>query len=166
MRHAEGLFIGGGNTFRLLDALYRHDLLDVLRERALDGTPYLGVSAGCNVACPTVKTTNDMVIVQPPSLTALGLVSFQINPHYYTGQSFLRVGDGYQEHFGETRDERIREFHEVNDAAVVGIWEAGVLRVEEGRVALVGAPARVFRKGRSPVDVRPGGDLDALLRTP
>ena len=164
VRHAEGLFVGGGNTFRLLDGLYRHELLDALRERAREGAPYLGVSAGSNVACPTIQTTNDMAILRPPSLTALGLVSFQINPHYYSGQSFLRVGDGYQEHFGETRDERIREFHEVNDATVVGLWEGGMLRVEEGRVALAGAPARVFRKGRSPVDVRPGGDLDLLLR--
>ena len=164
VRQAEGVFVGGGNTFRLLDALYRHDLLDVLRERVRAGTPYLGVSAGMNVACPTLKTTNDMPIVQPPSFTALGLAPFQVNPHYFTGHCFVRVGEAYQEHFGETRDERIREFHQVNDAPVVGLWEAGLLRLEEGRVELIGAPARVFRKGREPVDVRPGGDLEALLR--
>ncbi len=112
-----------------------------------------------------MKTTNDMPIVQPPSFTALGLVPFQVNPHYYEGQFFLRAGDEYVPHFGETRDERIREFHEVNDAAVVGLWEGGVLRVESGRVELIGAPAKVFRKGREPVDVRPGGDLDTLLRS-
>ena len=76
-----------------------------------DGTPYLGVSAGCNVACPTLKTTNDMPIVQPPSFTALGLVPFQVNAHYYEGQLLLRGGEAYVPHFGETRDERIREFH-------------------------------------------------------
>ena len=164
VRRAEGVFVGGGNTFRLLDALYRNNLLDVLRERVRDGTPYLGVSAGTNVACPTMKTTNDMPIVQPPSFTALGLVPFQVNAHYFSGHFYVRVGEAFQEHFGETRDERIREFHEMNDAAVVGLWEGGVLRVEAGRVELIGAPAKVFRKGREPVDVRPGGDLDALLR--
>ena len=164
VRRAEGVFVGGGNTFRLLDALYRHNLLDVLRERVRAGTPYLGVSAGTNVACPTMKTTNDMPIVQPPSFTALGLVPFQVNAHYFSGHFYVRVGETFQEHFGETRDERIREFHQMNDAAVVGLWEGGVLRVEAGRVELIGAPARVFRKGREPVDVRPGGDLDALLR--
>ena len=164
VRRAEGLYVGGGNTFRLLDALYRHGLLEPIRERVRDGAPYLGVSAGCNVACPTMKTTNDMPIVQPPSFTALGLVPFQVNAHYYEGQFFLRAGESYVPHFGETRDERIREFHELNDAPVIGLWEGGVLHVESGAVELVGAPARVFRKGREPVDVRPGGDVDALLR--
>ena len=164
VRHAEGVYVGGGNTFRLMDALHRHGLVDAIRERVREGTPYFGVSAGCNVACPTMKTTNDMPIVQPPTFTALGLVPFQVNAHYYTGNAYLRVGETYQEHFGETRDERIREFHEMNDAAVVGLWEGGVLRLEEGRVELIGAPVRVFRKGREPVDVRPGGDLDVLLR--
>ncbi len=164
IRDAEGLYVGGGNTFRLLDALYRHGLLEPIRERVRDGVPYLGISAGCNAACPTMKTTNDMPIVQPPSFAALGLVPFQVNAHYYEGQFFLRSGESYVAHFGETRDERIREFHELNDAPVIGLWEGGVLRVEFGSVELIGAPARVFRKGREPVDVRPGGDVDALLR--
>jgi dipeptidase E len=164
VRHAEGIYVGGGNTFRLLDALYRHGLLEPIRERVRAGAPYLGISAGCNVACPTIKTTNDMPIVQPPSFTALGLVPFQVNAHYYEGQFFLRGGDDFVPHFGETRDERIREFHEMNGAPVIGLWEGGVLRVESGAVELIGAPARVFRKGREPVDVRPGGDVDALLR--
>jgi dipeptidase E len=164
VRHAEGLYVGGGNTFRLLDALYRHELLEPIRERVRAGAPYLGVSAGCNVACPTIKTTNDMPIVEPPSFTALGLVPFQVNAHYYEGQFFLRGGEDYVPHLGETRDERIREFHEMNEAPVVGLWEGGVLGVEAGNVELIGAPARVFRKGHEPVDVRPGGDLNALLR--
>ncbi len=90
---------------------------------------------------------------------------FQINPHYYEGQLFLRGGESYVPHFGETRDERIREFHELNETTVIGLWEGGLLRVEAGAVELIGAPARVFRKGREPVDVRPGGDVDALLRS-
>ncbi len=116
LRQAEGLFVGGGNTFRLLDALHRRGLLEPIRERVREGLPYLGVSAGANVACPTMQTTNDMPIVQPPSFNALGLVTFQLNTHYYEGQSYLRAGESYVPHYSETRDERIREFHELNDA--------------------------------------------------
>jgi dipeptidase E len=163
VREAEAVFVGGGNTFRLLDALYRLGLLDELRERVRAGLPYLGVSAGCNVACPTIKTTNDMPIVQPTSLDALALVPIQVNAHYHRGATFLKVGDTYVEHFGETRDERLREFHEMNDTPMVGLWEAGLLRCEDGRVLLSGAAARVFRKGREPVDVEPGADLGGLL---
>jgi dipeptidase E len=164
VEEARGIFLGGGNTFRLLNDLYRHGLLDVIRDRVRHGLPYLGVSAGTNVACPAIKTTNDMPIVQPPSLDALGLVSFQVNPHYYNGQSFVKRDDGgFQEHFGETRDERLREFHEMNDTPVVGLWEAALLRCEGGRVELSGAAARVFRKGLEPVDVAPGADLAGLL---
>lgn len=162
VRSAEGLFVGGGNTFRLLNELYRRDLLAVIRERVRDGLPYLGISAGTNIACPTIKTTNDMPIVQPPSLDALGLVPFQINPHYFLGHTFLKIDDHFQEHFGETRDERIREFHELNDFPVVGLWEAGVLQVEDGRVTLSGAPARLFRKGQGVEEYQPGARIDAL----
>lgn len=162
---APGIFVGGGNTFRLLNDLYRFGLLDVLRERVRGGVPYLGVSAGTNVACPTIKTSNDMPIVQPPSLEALALVTFQVNAHYFTGQSFLKGEEGtYHEHFGETRDDRLREFHEMNDTPVVGLWEAGLLRCEAGRVELSVAPARVFRKGQEAVDVEPGADLAGLVQ--
>jgi dipeptidase E len=163
VRATQGLYIAGGNTFRLLNDLYRHGLIDVIRDRVHAGVPYLGISAGCNVACPTIKTTNDMPIVQPPSLTALGLVPFQVNPHYVFGPMFLRDGDAIVQHFGETRDERIREFHQMNDMPVVGLWEGGVLRIEAQRVTLVGARARVFSKGREPVDVEAGVDLTDLL---
>jgi dipeptidase E len=161
---ARGLFVGGGNTFRLLNDLYRFGLLDVIRDRVRHGLPYLGVSAGTNVACPAIKTTNDMPIVQPPSLDALGLVSFQVNPHYFTGQTFVKAEDGsFHEHFGETRDDRLREYHELNDLPVVGLWEAALVRCEAGRVELSGAAARVFRKGQPPADVPPGTDLAGLL---
>jgi dipeptidase E len=159
VREAEAIYVGGGNTFRLLDALYRLGLLEPIRERVRDGMPYLGVSAGTNVACPTIKTTNDMPIVQPPSLNALGLAPFQVNPHYFFGKSFVRQDDGYVEHFSETRDDRLREFHEENDTPVIGLWEAGMLRCENDRVHLTGARARIFRKGQQPVDVEPGNDL-------
>jgi dipeptidase E len=164
VHEARGIFIGGGNTFRLLDSLHRLDLLEPIRDRVRGGLPYLGVSAGTNVACPTIKTTNDMPIVEPPSLDALGLVPFQVNPHYFTGQTHVKATDGsYHEHFGETRDDRLREFHELNETPVVGLWEAGALRCEGGRVELSGAPARVFQKGKDAVDVEPGADLAGLL---
>lgn len=150
--NAQAIYIGGGNTFRLLNALYQHDLLDVIRERVRAGVPYVGVSAGSNVACPTIMTTNDMPIVQPPSFRALGLVPFQINAHYYTGMNWVKTGEQFVEHFGETRDDRLREFHEMNDTPVVGLYEAGVLLCDGERVMLHGASARVFRKGQPPVD--------------
>jgi dipeptidase E len=163
VRSAPALFVGGGNTFRLLAELYRRGLVEAIRAAVAGGVPYLGISAGCNVACPTIQTTNDMPITAPPTLAALGLVPFQVNAHYFTGQVYLKAEDGYREHFGETRDERIREFHEMNETPVVGLWEAGTLWVENGRVELAGAPARVFRKGQEPRDVGPGARLDELL---
>ena len=163
VREAAAIFIGGGNTFRLLAGLYRHGLLDAIRERVRAGVPYVGISAGSNVACPTMQTTNDMPIVQPPSFRALGLVPFQINPHYVYGQVLTKTGDGFQEQFGETRDERLREYHEMNDTPVVGLWEGAALRVENGRLSLAGAAARLFRKGHEPRDLSPGAYLDELL---
>ena len=166
IRNAEAIYVGGGNTFRLLDALYRFVLLDVIRDRVHAGIPYVGISAGSNVACPTIKTTNDMPIVQPPSFAALGLVPFQINAHYYTGANWVKTltpgpspkgrGEELVEHFGETRDDRLREFHEMNDTPVVGLWEAGVLLGDGKTVTLHDAPARMFRKGQEPMDLQPG----------
>jgi dipeptidase E len=162
VQEAAALFVGGGNTFRLLDTLYRLGLLGPIRERVLAGVPYLGISAGTNVACPTIRTTNDMPICWPPSPTALGLVPFQINPHYFFGPTFLKEGDGYLQHFGETRDDRIREFHEMNDVPVVGLWEGGLLRGTPERLELIGTPARLFRKGQDPVDLSPGALIEGL----
>jgi dipeptidase E len=161
---AEAIYVGGGNTFRLTAELQRQRLLEPIRERARAGMPYMGVSAGSNVACPTMKTTNDMPITEPASFEALGLVPFQVNAHYYPGMIHVKVGDTYEEHYGETRDDRIAEFHELNDEAVVGLWEGAVLRVEGDRVLLSGDRARVFEKGRDPVDHEPGARLDELLR--
>jgi len=154
---ADAVFVGGGNTFRLLDTLQRTGLLGALRRRAQGGTPYLGASAGTNIAAPTIMTTNDMPIVQPVSFTALGLVPFQINPHYVDPDPSSR-------HMGETREERLREFLEENDAVVVGLREGAWLRVEERRARLGGGRgARIFRRGREPEEVAPGATLDALL---
>src|SRR5207249_11483028 len=121
-------------------------------QRVGEGLPYLGISAGSNVACPTMQTTNDMPIVYPPSFAALHLVPFQINPHYFTGATYVKVGDGYVEHFGETRDDRIREYHELNDTPVLGLWEAGLIRWDSRAGTLLGTPARVFHKGQEPID--------------
>jgi len=154
---AQALFVGGGNTFRLLDTLQRTGLLEAIRRRARRGTPYLGASAGTNVAAPTIKTTNDMPIVQPAGFAALDLVPFQINPHYVDPDPSSR-------HMGETREERLREFLEENDAVVVALREGAWLRVEERRATLGGSRgARIFRRGRDPQEAAPGAALDALL---
>lgn len=157
VEHAEAIFIGGGNTFRLLDALHRAALLEPIRRRVLGGAPYIGISAGLNVACPTIRTTNDMPILQPPSFEALGLVPFQINPHYQDA-----VPDS--PHMGETREQRIAEFHEEHATPVVGLREGAWLRVEGGTATLGGAArARVFRRGEPPAEYSPGDRLDFLL---
>ncbi|HYJ84973.1 MAG TPA: dipeptidase PepE [Pyrinomonadaceae bacterium] len=157
MRDAQSIFIGGGNTFRLMKTLYDFDLLSSIRERVEDGMPYIGSSAGSNVAAPTIKTTNDMPIVEPPSFNALGLVFFQINPHYLDP-------DPGSTHMGETREERLLQYLEDNDVPVVGLREGAMLRIEEGVTLLKGSTgARIFRKGQEPIEVLPGADLDAIL---
>jgi dipeptidase E len=153
------VFVGGGNTFRLLKTLQDARLLQPLAARARAGMPYLGASAGTNIAAPTIRTTNDMPIVQPDSFDALGLVPFQINPHYLDADPATR-------HMGETREERLREFLEENDRTVVGLREGAWLRVEDARLSLEGkAPARIFRPGRPPYEVAPGEPLDELMRS-
>ncbi len=154
---AESIFIGGGNTFRLLNSLYQNELMELIRSRAEEGLPYLGSSAGTNVAGPTIKTTNDMPIVQPPSFAALGLVSFQINPHYLDPNPAST-------HMGETREERLQQFLEENETPVVGLREGTMLRVENGETLLKGnGPARIFRRGHEPVEFPPGPGIDQLL---
>ena len=154
---AEAVFVGGGNTFRLLDTLQKTALLHVLRDRAVGGMPYLGASAGTNIAAPTIRTTNDMPIVQPASFDALGLVPFQINPHYLDADPASR-------HMGETREDRLREYLEENDASVLGLREGSWLRREGAALRLGGgAAARIFRRGADPEEVPSGAALDHLL---
>jgi dipeptidase E len=154
---ADVIFVGGGNTFRLLKGLYDHDLLDPIRRRVAAGMLYIGSSAGSIVAGPTLKTTKDMPIVQPPSFDALGLVPFQISPHYLDP-------DLSSTHMGETQEERILQFLEENEAPVVGLREGSILRVQGDAVTLKGPnTARIFRRSEKPVEVVPGSNLHTLL---
>jgi len=154
---AKALFVGGGNTFRLLKTLQELSLLEPVRRRVLEGMAYIGSSAGSVIAAPTIRTTNDMPIVQPSSFEALGLVSFQINAHYLDP-------DPSSTHIGETREERIRQFHEENATPVVGLREGTMLRIEGDTVRLLGAaPARIFRRGQDPLEVPPGTLLEKVV---
>ncbi len=154
----DAIFVGGGNTFRLLKTLYDSELLQPIRQRVAEGMPYVGSSAGSNIAGPTIKTTNDMPIVQPPSFDALGLVSFQLNPHYLDP-------DPNSKHMGETREKRIQEFLEENDTPVLGLREGAMVHCDGGRITLKGSTgARLFRKSLDPVETLPGDELSELLR--
>lgn len=155
------LFVGGGNTFRLLRGIQRLGLLEPVRRRVRAGELlYMGSSAGTNHACPTIRTTNDMPIVQPDSFEAFGLVPFQINPHYLDA-------DPGSTHMGETREERIAQFLEENDVPVLGLREGAWLRRREGRLTLRGTTgALLFRRGAEPAPYAAGDDLSFLLETP
>ena len=152
---AEAIFVGGGNTFRLLKRLYDEGLMEPIRDRVRNGgVPYIGSSAGTNVASISIRTTNDMPIVYPPTFDALGFVLFQINPHY-------QDPDAASTHKGETREERIREFHEENDTPVVGLREGSMLRGADATITLVGdKPARIFRRGMEPVELPPASRVE------
>ncbi|WP_456426134.1 dipeptidase PepE [Rhodocaloribacter sp.] len=156
VREAEAVAVGGGNTFHLVHELYASGVMDALRARAAGGMPYLGWSAGSNVACPTLRTTNDMPIVEPPSFRTLGLVPFQINPHYLDAHP--------DHHMGETREDRIVEFTVLNpDVYVVGLREGSILRLDGGALRLLGPKTmRVFRHGTPPREVGPDDDLGFL----
>jgi len=155
IERAEALFIGGGNTFRLLDVLWREELIEAIRVRVRrDDMPYLGASAGTNVACPSIRTTNDMPIVEPPTFAALDLVPFNINPHY------LDPMPG-STHMGETREQRIAEFHEENTVPVVGLREGAWLLVEDTSATLAGANGgRLFRRGQVAAELAIGARVD------
>ncbi len=147
---AEGVFIGGGNTFLLLRELYANGLVGPLRERAQSGMPYMGTSAGSNVAGQTINNTNDMPIVYPPTFDALGLLPFNVNPHYLDP-------DPTSKHMGETRETRINEFHKVNELPVVGIREGSWLHVSGEQTELKGPhTARIFKAGEVPIEMAPG----------
>lgn len=157
IRAADVVIVGGGNTWKLLGELRRAGLLPIIRERVNEGTPYIGWSAGANIACPTIATTNDMPIADPGGFDALGLVPFQVNAHYLHGNP-----PGFD---GETREARIREYLELHrEATVVGLREGTMLEVVDGAIRLIGdRPCRVFRYGREPLELDPSADVSFLL---
>ncbi len=157
VKNAEAIAVGGGNTFHLVYALHKNNLVEAIREKALSGTPYMGWSAGSNVACPTLMTTNDMPIIEPESFNCMNLIPFQINPHY--------LDTNPEGHGGETRQQRIEEFLVVNrDVTVVGLREATSLLLEGDSIELIGKhPLRLFKFGQEPKEIAPGEDISFLL---
>jgi len=157
IEQADIIFIGGGNTFRLLYELHRNQMIEPIRRAVRAGTPYIGSSAGSIVACPSLKTTKDMPVIQPFSFEALNLVPFQVSPHYLDP-------DPTSTHMGETQEQRILQFLEENEEPVVGLREGSILRVEGGEITLKGPhSARVFRSGAQPIETPAGSNLSELL---
>jgi len=157
IEQSDAIVVGGGNTFMLLKLMYENNLIDAIRKKVLEGVPYVGWSAGSNVACPTIKTTNDMPIVEPKSFGAIGLIGFQINPHYLDANP--------QGHAGETRQQRIEEFLEANKSLrVVGLREGTMLKFEQGKVELIGKRnARIFEYGKEPKELSSQDSFDFLI---
>ncbi|HNW56456.1 MAG TPA: dipeptidase PepE [Bacteroidales bacterium] len=158
LKDAPAIIVGGGNTWKLLKMIRDNNLIDIVRQKVLGGIPYIGWSAGSNVACPTLKTTNDMPVVEPDSFFAFNLIPFQINPHYLDANP---AG-----HAGETREQRIEEFIEANPGIyVAGLREGTLLLLENGRLTLFGPrKIRIFKKGLIPIELGSSDDLSFLLK--
>ncbi|MGQ7946463.1 dipeptidase PepE [Flavobacterium sp. WC2509] len=156
IQNAEGFFTGGGNTFLLVTQLYKNDLMDILADTVKKGTPYLGTSAGSNICGLTMQTTNDMPIIYPPSFQTLGLIPFNLNPHYLDP-------DNQSKHMGETRETRIKEFHAFNTIPVLGLREGSWLEVRGEKITLKGnLQARLFKQNQLPEELESGSDLSYL----
>ena len=156
IQNAEGIFTGGGNTFLLVSQLYRYNLMSLLTETLKKGTPYLGTSAGSNITGLTMQTTNDMPIIYPPSFQTLGMVPFNLNPHYLDP-------DANSKHMGETRETRIKEFHQFNSLPVLGLREGSWLDVKGEKIILKGdLQARLFRQNQNAEELPTGSDLSSL----
>lgn len=152
LKEVDAIAVGGGNTFLLLRQLYRSGLIRVIPEMVKKGMPYIGWSAGSNVACPTIMTTNDMPIVEPPTLRAMHLIGFQINAHY--------TEDTIPNHGGESRDKRLEEFLALNpNATIAGLYEGSLLHVDGSKMTLEGKGMKVFRHGRDPKLVASGSSF-------
>ena len=158
VQDAASIVVGGGNTWQLLKMIRDNNLIDIVRQKVFAGTPYIGWSAGSNVACPTIRTTNDMPVVQPDSFEAFNLIPFQINPHYLDANP---AG-----HAGETREQRINEFIEVNpDIYVAGLREGSMLILENEKLILSGTSTlRIFKRGMDPLELGSNDDLTLLLK--
>jgi dipeptidase E len=157
IKDADAILVGGGNSFKLLNEVYENDILTSLQEAVKSGTPYVGWSAGSNLACPTIKTTNDMPIICPPSFDALNFISFQINPHYIHGNP--------PGHNGETREQRLLEFLTANPTlSVVGLREGTLLKIDGKNIRLVGEKeARIFKSQHAFYELNVSDDFDFLL---
>lgn len=156
IKNAEGIFTGGGNTFLLVSQLYKNNIMTLLAETVKYGTPYLGTSAGSNICGLTMQTTNDMPIIYPPSFQTLGLIPFNLNPHYLDP-------DLQSKHMGETRETRIGEFHSFNTLPVLGLREGSWLDVKGDKITLKGChTARLFRQNQTPTEIESGSDLSYL----
>ncbi len=157
VQEAESIVVGGGNTFHLVAQMHEQGIMDLIREKVKGETPYIGWSAGSNVACPSLRTTNDMPITQPSDFSCLNLIPFQINPHYLDANP--------EGHGGETRQQRIEEFLAINqDMVVAGLREASLLELDNGKLSLEGyKKLRLFKFGSEPNEYEPGTDLSFLL---
>lgn len=152
--NAQAIFTGGGNTFELVNQLYKNEVLPTLRVALFNGTPYLGTSAGSNICGLTMQTTNDMPIVYPPSFKTLGMLPFNINPHYLDPIPDLN-------HMGETREQRIKEYHTLNTVPVVGLREGSWLEVKGEKITLKGPfSARIFEAKKQPFEMESGSVMD------
>jgi dipeptidase E len=158
IKEAEAIVVGGGNTWQLLKTIHDNDLIGIVRQKVIEGTPYIGWSAGSNVACPTIRTTNDMPVVEPESFDAFNLIPFQINPHY--------TDSNPAGHAGETREQRIMEFIEINpDIFVAGLREGTMMTLEGEGITLSGPRSvRIFKKGELARELSKGDDFSFLLK--
>jgi dipeptidase E len=162
----EGIYVGGGNTFSLVQKLHEKEILEVIRRKVLEnGIPYAGVSAGANVACPTMQTTNDMPIDLVPSFETFDIVPFQINPHYHPGGIWWKENNELREHFGETRKRRIEEFHNYNDTPVIGLYEGSFLICDDDGIELQGNKAAIIIKGAEIETISPNKKMNYDLST-
>jgi dipeptidase E len=162
IKKAKAIYTGGGNSFLLAKELWDRGLVELVKEKVRAGTPYIGISAGSNIACPSIATTNDMPIVQPRSFKGFNLIPFQINPHFIPSQVYIKDENGELKPYGgESRSVRIQEFHQWNEKPVLALYEGAVLEVEDKQAKIFGRPAaRLFRKSRDPVDLEAGFEFE------